>query len=324
MKFFSLHAARLAARAAAGIAILGTAIAAVPGPASADYVSLSWTATGDDGTVGSASTYELRWSTTPVGADTAAWWGNATSAGTIPAPRTAGSRETFILNGLGSGLTYYFVLLVGDEVPNWSGFSNVASKATGSGTILATPGSFAASAVGGGVQLTWTEPASDAGEGYHLYRSSGSVVDSSIATIALGTNSYLDSDVTVGTWYTYRIACYMGSNEGQLAEVSINVPAQSVAATEAIHGYPNPARDKVTLRFTGGTKDGQPAHIKLSIYDLSGHLVARVLDQEMPAGEQTYDWMCQSDKGNRVAPGLYNAILESPRGREITRIAVIP
>ena len=46
--------------------------------------------------------------------------------------------------------------------------------------------------------------------------------------------------------------------------------------------------------------------------------------QEMPAGEQTYDWMCQSDKGNRVAPGLYNAILESPRGREITRIAVIP
>jgi hypothetical protein len=324
MRFFFLHEARLAARAAAGIAILGAAIAAAPGPASADSVSLSWTATGDDGTTGRASAYELRWSTTPVGADTAAWWGNATSAGTIPAPKTAGSRETYIMNGLGSGLTYYFVLLVGDEVPNWSGYSNVATKSTGTGTTLATPGSFAASAVGGGVQLTWTEPASDAGEGYHLYRSSGSVVDSSIATIALRTNSYTDPNVVVGTTYTYRIACYMGTNEGQLAEVTINVPAQSVIATESIHGYPNPASDKVTLRFTGGTKDGQPARLKLSIYDLSGHLVALVFDQVMPAGEQTYDWMCQSDKGNRVAPGLYNAILEGPRGRVITRIAIVP
>jgi hypothetical protein len=229
------------------------------------------------------------------------------------------------MSGLPTGTTYYFVLRVGDEVPNWSGFSNVASKSTGSGGgTLATPGSFTASPVGGGVRLAWTEPASDAGEGYHLYRSSGSVVDSSIATIALGTNSYTDSDVTVGTSYTYRIACYQGSNEGTRAEVTINVPSQPVAATQSIHGYPNPASDKVTLRFTGGTKDGQPARLKLSIYDLSGHLVALVFDREMPAGEQTYDWMCQSDKGNRVAPGLYNAILEGPRGREITRIAVVP
>ncbi len=329
MRLFSFHASRLAARAAAGIAILGAAIAAAPGPARADSVSLSWTATGDDGTTGRASVYELRYSTTGiVGADTVGWWASATRAGVLPpllpTPATSGTSQTYLMSGLASASTYYFVLRVGDEVPNWSGFSNVAVKTTGSGTTLATPGSFAASPVGGGVQLTWTEPASDAGEGYHLYRSSGSVVDSSIATIAIGTNSYTDSDVTVGTSYTYRIACYQGSSEGTRAEVTINVPAPSVATTEAIHGYPNPARDKVTLRFTGGTKDGQPARIKLSIYDLSGHLVALVFDQVMPAGEQTYDWLCQSDKGNRVAPGLYNAILESPRGREITRIAVIP
>ncbi|HEV8128814.1 MAG TPA: hypothetical protein VGQ14_04090 [Candidatus Eisenbacteria bacterium] len=323
MKLSSFHATRLAARAA-GTAILGAAIAAAPGPARADSVSLSWTASGDDGTIGRASVYELRYSTTPVGADTISWWGNSTSAGVIPAPQTAGSHETYTMNGLTSGQTFYFILRVGDEVPNWSGFSNVMSKSTGSASTLATPGSFAARAVGGGVQLIWTEPGSNAGEGYHIYRSSGSVVDSLLATIPIGPESYTDPDVTVGTSYTYKIACYMGTSEGSMATTSINVAAQTIVTTEAIHGYPNPASDKVTLRFVGGTTDGQPAHIKLSIYDLSGHLVAKVLDQVMPAGAQTYDWLCQSDKGNRVAPGLYNAIFESPRGREITRIAIVP
>src|SRR5258705_4871451 len=227
MKFLSFHDALLAARAAALI-LLGAAIAAAPGPARADSVSLSWTATGDDGMTGQATAYELRFSTTPVPADTAGWWSSATPAGVLPAPQTSGTRQTYTMSGLPTGTTYYFVLRVGDEGPNWSSYSNVAAKTTGSGGgTLATPGSFAASAVGGGVQLTWTEPTSDASEGYHLYRSSGSVVESSIATNALGTDSYTDSDVTDSTSYTYRIACYQRSNEEPRTEGRINVPSQT-------------------------------------------------------------------------------------------------
>jgi hypothetical protein len=318
---------RLASRAAA--LVLGAALAAAPGPARADSVSLSWTATGDDGTSGRATAYELRFSDLPVvGGDTLGWWIATTTstAGVLPPPANAGTRETYVMSGLPTGTTYYFVLRVGDEVPNWSGFSNVAPKTTGSGSgTLATPGSFAAAAVSGGVELTWTEPASDAGEGYHLYRSTGSVQDSLLGTILLGTNSWTDTDVTGGTAYTYRIACYQGANEGTRAEVSITVPTDLLAGTTTgIHGYPNPARGKVTFRFTGGTKDGAPGRIKITIYDLAGHLVRRLVDQVLPAGEQTYDWMCNSDAGNAVAPGLYNAILDGPRGRVITRIAVVP
>jgi hypothetical protein len=35
-------------------------------------------------------------------------------------------------------------------------------------------------------------------------------------------------------------------------------------------------------------------------------------------------WACQSDTGNHVAPGVYNAILEAPTGREIKQILVLP
>ncbi|HEX7077292.1 MAG TPA: hypothetical protein VF363_02590, partial [Candidatus Eisenbacteria bacterium] len=90
-----------------GIAALAALI--LPGAARADSVTLHWTAPGDDGNVGRASTYELRYSTQPIsGADTASWWGSATSAGTLAPPQTAGTREAVTVSGLVTGTTYYF------------------------------------------------------------------------------------------------------------------------------------------------------------------------------------------------------------------------
>jgi hypothetical protein len=40
--------------------------------------------------------------------------------------RVPGSAETYTATGLTAGLTYYFVLWTGDEVPNWSEVSNTA------------------------------------------------------------------------------------------------------------------------------------------------------------------------------------------------------
>ena len=96
MKFFSFHAARLPVRTAAWI--LGAAIMAAPGLGSADTISLSWTATGDDGTSGRAALYDLRFSDQPVtNGDTLGWW-NASStqaAGLLPAPANSGTRQTY-------------------------------------------------------------------------------------------------------------------------------------------------------------------------------------------------------------------------------------
>ena len=71
-----------------------------------------------------------------------------------------------------------------------------------------------------------------------------------------------------------------------------------------IHGYPNPARTRVTLRFPGGDKEGAPARVRVAIYDLTGHLVSRLLDAVYPAGAQTAEWLCRSDAGSPVARPL--------------------
>ena len=90
-------------------------------------ITLSWTAPGDDGTTGTAASYDVRYATSTI---TDANWSDATQAIGAPTPQVAGSSETFTVSGLSSGTTYYFAIKASDEVPNESALSNVASGTT--------------------------------------------------------------------------------------------------------------------------------------------------------------------------------------------------
>ena len=90
--------------------------------------TLAWTAPGDDGTSGTASSYDLRYSGSALGA---ANWNAATPATGEPDPAAAGTGQTAIVD-TGSDADAYFALKTGDEAANWSGLSNVV-LATGGG-----------------------------------------------------------------------------------------------------------------------------------------------------------------------------------------------
>ncbi len=93
----------------------------------ATSVTLHWTAPGDDSTSGTAAQYDIRYSTSPI---TLANWDSATQVTGEPSPQVAGSAESFTVNGLNPSTTYYFAIRAADEVPNWSGLSNVISVQT--------------------------------------------------------------------------------------------------------------------------------------------------------------------------------------------------
>jgi len=89
-------------------------------------VTLIWTAPGDDGTMGRADLYDIRFHTAAVESDTTAWWDTAYTVANAPDPSSAGERDSCIVMGLTTGKTYYFAVKTADEVPNWSGISNIA------------------------------------------------------------------------------------------------------------------------------------------------------------------------------------------------------
>ena len=90
-------------------------------------VLLQWTATGDDGTVGVATGYDVRYSTSPIMESS---FGMATPVAGEPVPRPGGSGEEFTVGGLDSWVTYYFAMKVVDDGGNVSELSNVPFEST--------------------------------------------------------------------------------------------------------------------------------------------------------------------------------------------------
>ena len=99
----------------------------------------TWVATGDDGTAGSATRYDLRRSTQPI---TTGNFASATRIG-LPPPLCPGWPEFQAVGGLSPCTTYYFAFKTGDGIPNWSAISNVA-QATTIGTGSCGGGGFSA------------------------------------------------------------------------------------------------------------------------------------------------------------------------------------
>ena len=93
-------------------------------------VRITWTAPGDDGSTGQATTYDLRYSTQPIHSLNFA---QATRIAT-GTPRAPGEVERVTVSDLVPETTYYVALKAADEVPNWSGLSNLPSARTLAGT----------------------------------------------------------------------------------------------------------------------------------------------------------------------------------------------
>jgi hypothetical protein len=130
-----------------------------------NWVAVAWTAPGDDGNTGRATQYDMRWSRNPITPQ------NFQSAGYLigePGPANAGTTQSFTINGLGIGYTYYFALRTADEWPNWSAISNVVTATTNT-TDTTPPAGVVNLAVTAStttsVSLSWTAPGDDGGTG---------------------------------------------------------------------------------------------------------------------------------------------------------------
>ena len=88
-------------------------------------VQLSWLAVGDDGLLGTASAYDLRYATSPI---TEATFGSATPV-TVGTPKASGSAESAAVGGLSASTLYYFALQVLDDAGN-SSFATTSATTT--------------------------------------------------------------------------------------------------------------------------------------------------------------------------------------------------
>ena len=177
------------------------------------FIDLSWTAPGDDGTSGTASFYDVRYTT---GVMNDANFASASQATGEPNPAAAGSSQGYILVGLTPGTAYQVAIKARDEANNVSGLSNILSITTNAASVPdpAPPviGSLAVTAISQtSATITWTtdEPASS----QVLYGLSSSLgLSTSLNASLTLSHSVTLSGLTANTTYHYRARSTDGSN----------------------------------------------------------------------------------------------------------------
>jgi hypothetical protein len=99
---------------------------------SATTATLAWTAVGDDGREGRVSSYDVRFSLSPITEENFA---SGDTASGRPVPGPPGSTESMTVGGLENALSYYFALRALDDALNPSPLSNVVLGRTQADTI---------------------------------------------------------------------------------------------------------------------------------------------------------------------------------------------
>ncbi|HKQ58094.1 MAG TPA: FlgD immunoglobulin-like domain containing protein [Candidatus Eisenbacteria bacterium] len=308
--------------------ILGTALAprtAGAQGAGQDSIVLVWTAPGDDGQVGTAAGYEVRFSTSPINE---ASWASATLINGPPTPQPAGTRQSMPVRSLTNGTTYWFGIKTVDDVGNWSGISNVIRWDWIFDTAApAAPLGLAASRQSdGSVRLTWTANGEPDLAGYSIYRrlsATGPFVtlNGSLLTGA----QYVDATVPPGTetaWYQLSASDDSGNESARSGILSVSLVAE-VTAWTLEPGYPNPSGPGAQVSIPLVVPSGGGA-ARLEIVNRAGQRVRIVALGALPPGPSLAQWDGRNDSGLDVAPGVYTAWLIAGSTRVSTRLVRTP
>lgn len=160
------------------------------------------------------------------------------------------------------------------------------------------------------VTLTWTDN-SDVEDGYVIERKlSGDTNFAIIDTLKQSGTTFIDTGVTQGQSYSYRIKAYKGSAESVYSnEVSVSVAVTTGVQETLIpkeyslgQNYPNPFNPTTTIKF------GLPkaSLTKLDIYDLRGREIVTLVNKKLQAGYHEINF-----DSNHLPSGTYLYRIES-------------
>ena len=157
------------------------------------------------------------------------------------------------------------------------------------------------------------------GERFELldsYRSNDNLKGQGSVTYRTDYN-YTDEKVRVGQTYSYQLSDvdYTGK-ETRHDLVSVTVRSRGVRMKSA---YPNPFNPSTTFTVVLG----EPTQLRVSIFNLLGQEVQRLMDKHQPEGEYTISWNGRDQNGNNLPSGLYFIELQSGSTLQVQKAVLV-
>lgn len=206
---------------------------------------------------------------------------------------------------------YYYVATAIDLLGNESGFSNMVDT-TISTTVAVELNSFSVQAVDNDAVIEWRTGTESGNYGFEIQRRMNTTAFHKIGFVkGQGTRAaqknyrFVDFDLIAGTYY-YRLKQLDLSGDDEFTnsiKISIGVPSKF----RLEQNYPNPFNLETMISYS------LPASspVKLIIYNTSGQVIYRLVDEFQLAGRYTVAWRGLDNAGQKVASGIYYYKIET-------------
>jgi hypothetical protein len=296
------------------------------GNAAPTSVTLDWSAVGDDSLTGTATRYEVRWSTSAI---TSANWSAATVVTSgVPAPAAPGTAQSCTVTGLDRSVDLWFAVRVADKVNNWSVISNVISVPHTLDTAPpSTPSGLAVTVEADGEHLHWNANGEPDLAGYRVYRATSASgpftqLDAALVTTAL----YVDSAApdSASLWYEVSAVDASNNESARSAAVHVWLQAAGITAVKLQPAYPNPSTLSAPVSLPVDVPGTGPIDGRLDIVNAAGERVRSIALQGLVPGTHTLTWDGRNDAGRVTAPGIYRAMLHVGGSEQAVRLVRQP
>jgi dipeptidyl aminopeptidase/acylaminoacyl peptidase len=178
---------------------------------------------------------------------------------------------------------------------------------------------------GGGTWLIRWMPWSD-----RLYFVLGTGDTSYIRVLDCRTDSFIGTRVTPSSWPIQDIQLDQDGQRIFVVGVDTNniyvLRDTGYGVAESKPSGPRPSSG-LQVRTMSGWFDvryslASPCRVALSVYDLTGREVKRLIAEAQSAGQHSVVWNCLDLHGNRAAPGVYFLRLDTPGLRAVKKAVV--
>ena len=168
-------------------------------------------------------------------------------------------------------------------------------------------------AYGDGNTLSWDPSEDEDFQYFKIYRADGPdfVPDEGTLIHATADTGWIDEAGGFDAHYLISAVDVSGNESPATAPSELADAAPPTIPDYALHrNVPNPFNPSTTLSFSLPSS----GDVRLSIYDLTGRLVVRLLDEPMSAGVKSLRWAGRDGDGGPVASGVYVLRLETSWG----------
>lgn len=220
---------------------------------------------------------------------------------------------------------YYYVATAVDKFGNESNFSNMIDTMLTTNTPVELI-SFSSSIKNNkDVMLEWSTASETNGYGFELQRSESNSNDfQKISFISSeGTTSmpkhycYVDKDLAIGEYF-YRLKQIDLDGSYQFSD-TIQVTVGLNMEFALCQNSPNPFNSVTTISYNLPSA----CHVELTVYNISGQEVNKLIDDFQKAGSHAAKWDGRNSEGKEVTSGLYYYKICTPYESQFRRMLLL-